>query len=90
MSSRKLPPYARAMNFIYQVAMILLGAVNIILTYLTSISIDIPTLYFEICSIGVTVLPVVWSKILDQLKECTDETPPSPKTNNEITPLINK
>lgn len=75
---RKLPKWAKVMNFIYQAILIILGAVNGGLTYLDNIGVEIPRLYFEICSIGISLLPVVWSKILDELKVCTDEEPPTP------------
>ena len=76
--TRKLPSWAKGMNFIYQVAMILLGAANIVLTYLDNIGVEIPRLYFEICSISIAVLPVIWSKILDEVKVCVDDSPQSP------------
>ena len=82
--TRKLPKWAKVMNFIYQALMIILGAVNGILTYLDNAGYSIPRLYFEICSIGIAMLPVVWSKLLDELKTCTDNNsesiPGSPTT----------
>ena len=66
---RKLPKSWRKANFIYQIILIILTFANVLLTVVNSNDPDlIPTMYFELYSVGISSLPVVWSKILDEAK----------------------
>ena len=76
-SVRKLPRSLRKANTVYKVLMGLLTGVNIMLLALNnSDQIEIPHIYFEVISVLATSFPIIWSKILDELKEYhTDLTP---------------
>lgn len=67
---RKLPPEWKKANLIWQIVFILIGAVNIVLTSIDDGSGNkIPILYFEIMSCFLAIAPIIWSKILDQVKQ---------------------
>lgn len=90
---RKLPPLWRKLNFGYQILMILLTATNIVLTALdSSEDIHIPAVYFKIFSCVITISFPVWTKILDEAKQYTnnyEDTPTarSPKAAPAPTPI---
>ena len=65
---RKLPKWLRTANFIYQIILILLGFMNTLLTSLDSV-IHVPREYFECYAIIISLLPVLWSHILDASKQ---------------------
>ena len=67
-TTRKLSRRMRIMNLIYQVFMAILFGVNLFLLTMTNSTVKIPSLYFEISSTLLSILPVVWSKILDACK----------------------
>ena len=65
---KKLPRGWRLANKYYKIGMILMVFVNSILCAVNAHSKGISPLYFEIYSIAISGLPVVWSKILDEAK----------------------
>ena len=68
-SRRKLSRRMKRINLGYQILMSFLFGANLFLITMTNSTIDIPKLYFEISSALLSILPVVWSKILDACKE---------------------
>ena len=77
-SERKLPRWLRKGNVIYQVFLSTLAAVNTGLTLIDSQYADIPPMYFKVCAIGLSALPVIWSKFLDEMKKYNNERTPTP------------
>ena len=76
---RKLPRSVRKANLIYKWVMGILSGLNVALLALNnSDSITIPSLYFEIISVAATSFPILWSKLLDSLKEYEQELTPTP------------
>ena len=80
-SERKLPRWLRKGNAIYQVFLSTLAAVNTGLTLIDSQYVDIPPMYFKVCAIGLSALPVIWSKFLDEMKKYGDERTPTPSVH---------
>ena len=77
MSERKLPRWIRKLNIVYQLILTFLGCANFVLTYLDgSTSLDVPKVYFEICASLLAIIPVVWSKFLDTMKQYQAELTP--------------
>ena len=75
--TRKIPKYMRRMNFGYEIALVVLGTVNLFLSSLDE-TWHIPPKYFEVYSVISSILPVMWSKILDVSKKYDAAlTPPS-------------
>ena len=83
MSQRKLPRCVRKLNVAYQIIMVLLGISNGVFGAVESHGFDVPKMYYVIFSIGASFLPVVWSKILDSLKQYHNDLTP-PDTSPEI------
>ena len=81
MPERKLPRWLRKGNVIYQVVLSTLAAVNTGLTLIDSQYADIPPMYFKVCAIGLSALPVIWSKFLDEMKKYGDERTPTPSVH---------
>ena len=73
----KIPRWLRKMNLGYEISLVLLGTANLILTNLNGTSIKIPIQYFETYSVICSILPVMWSKILDVSKKYHGELTPS-------------
>ena len=64
--------------------MLILGGINLFLISLNnSEDINIPRVYFEVLSVILSVVPVVWTNILDKLKEYTNELTPTPSVRSE-------
>ena len=86
---RKLPNSWKKANLVCQIVLVLIGAVNVILTSLSDGSGNvIPVKYFEIMSCFLSLAPVVWSKILDQVKiyiEVSDDSHTLTESQNTIT-----
>ena len=78
-NARKLPKPLRKANLVYQILMILLAGVNMFLMALNqSKTVHVSELYFEIFAALITIIPVLWSGILDKCKQFeADETPQS-------------
>ena len=82
---RKLPRSLRKANLIYKWIMGLLSGLNVALLALNnSDSITIPSLYFEIISVVGTSFPIIWSKILDSMKEYEQDLTPSPSVKSPV------
>ena len=69
MSVRKLPKWLKTANFIYQIILILFGFVNTLLTAVDESVIKVPVAYFKCYAIIISLLPVLWSNILDASKK---------------------
>ena len=75
--TRKIPRYLRRMNFAYEIIMVVLGTLNLFLSSLDE-TWHIPAKYFEVYSVISSILPVMWTKILDVSKKYDAAlTPPS-------------
>ena len=75
---RKLPKAWKRLNLAYQIAMVLLGFANIVLTFLDSQDdITIPPLYFKIYACIISYSFVVWSRVLDEVKVSVGTSTPS-------------
>ena len=78
-ATRKLPRSVRKANLIYKWIMGILSGLNVALLALNnSDSVHIPSIYFEIISVAATSFPILWSKLLDSLKEYENDLTPSP------------
>ena len=81
---RKIPKPIRKLNFLYKVLMALLTGINLALSVFS----DVNDLYYKIVSVIISILPVVWSEILDATKIYIDDKTPSPLSpaspNNEM------
>ena len=78
--TKKLPRYMRRLNLIYKILMIGMAVVNtglIMLNWGT-------TVYYEVFSAISTLVPVFWSKVLDETKIYIDDL--TPNITPEITP----
>ena len=84
---KKLPRAWRTANKYYKIGMILMVFVNSILCVVNSYTQGaIPPMYWEIYSIVLSGLPVVWSKILDEVKLHQDLMTPSASSTQVQTP----
>ena len=78
MSDRKLPRWLRKVNIGYQILLSLLTATNFALSYIDSHdTFDVPKIYFELCSILLAGMPIVWTKFLDSMKQYQNDLTPS-------------
>ena len=78
-ATRKLPRSVRKANLIYKWIMGILSGLNVALLALNnSDSVHIPSIYFEIISVAATSFPILWSKLLDSLKEYENDLTPTP------------
>lgn len=76
---RKLSKKWKMANLIFQILLILLSFTNAILTVINAESNDvIPKMYFELYAVIISSLPVVWSKVLDEVKIYEEILSPSP------------
>lgn len=77
---KKLPRYMRRLNFIYKILMIALSVVNtglIVLDWGNNV-------YYEVFCAVSTLLPVFWSKLLDETKIYIEDL--TPNITPEISP----
>lgn len=82
---RKLPKPFRIANLVYQFVMIILTGVNTILVGVNASNIaTIPAEYFEFFAVIATVIPVVWTNLLNECKTYVDEG--TPQTQSPIPP----
>lgn len=82
MAERKLPKSVRKLNVVYQILLALLGVTNSLLLVIeSSDEVTIPKIYYEICSIALAGLPIVWSKFLDSMKEYHNNLTPNDSIN---------
>ena len=82
MADRKLPRWMRKLNVVYQILLSMLTVGNSLLVVVEADKdIDVPKIYYEICSIGLAALPVVWSKFLDSMKEYHKDLTPNDSVN---------
>ena len=78
-ATRKLPRSVRKANLIYKWIMGILSGLNVALLALNnSDSVHNPSIYFEIISVAATSFPILWSKLLDSLKEYENDLTPTP------------
>ena len=76
---RKLSKKWKMANLIFQILLILLSFTNAILTVINAESNDaIPKMYFELYAVIISSLPVIWSKVLDEVKIYEEILSPSP------------
>ena len=68
-SQRKLPKSLRTANFVYQILLILFGFVNTLLTAIDESVVHVPPAYFKCYAILISLLPVLWSNVLDASKK---------------------
>jgi hypothetical protein len=66
---RKLSSSVRTANVVYQLGMFLFGLMNILLVILKGEGVNVPNVFFEVVSIGLSFLPLAWSKYLDMMKK---------------------
>ena len=87
MSLRKLPRWVRKLNVGYQLLLLALTGVNGLFPVLESDNdITIPKMYYQLASIALAALPVVWTKFLDSMKEYQDNLTPSNSVENGSPP----
>lgn len=78
---RKLSKKWKMANLIFQILLILLSFTNAILTVINAESNDaIPRMYFELYAVIISSLPVIWSKVLDEVKIYEEILSPSPSS----------
>ena len=68
-SVRKLPKALRTANFVYQILLIACGFVNTLLTAIDESVVHVPSAYFKCYAILISLLPVLWSNVLDASKK---------------------
>lgn len=85
---KKLPRSWRLANKYYKIILILMVFVNSILCAVNAHSNNVPPLYFEIYSVAISGIPVVWSKILDEAKTYNDMLTPEPSPNGSTLELL--
>ena len=88
MTERKLSRCMRKVNLAYKIIMILLGTSNGLFAALESHGLEIPKLYYVIFSVAASFLPVVWSKILDDVKQYHEELTPDQSLDSVSSPSI--
>ena len=67
---RKLTKGMRVANLVYQFLMVVLGGLNAILISCNSAeTINIPELYFELSTVLLSILPVIWTNMLNICKK---------------------
>ena len=78
---RKLSKGMRVANYFYQLCMGLLSGINFTLIMFdkTVETIHINKTYFEVMSVVIAVIPILWSKILDSCKSINVHVPDTPK-----------
>ena len=85
MSDRKLPRWLRKVNIGYQIMLSLLTATNFALSYIDSHdTFDVPKIYFELCSILLAGMPIVWTKFLDSMKQYQNDLTPSDSIASQL------
>ena len=78
MSLRKLPRWVRKLNVVYQLTLLGLTGLNGLFAVLESDNdITIPKMYYQLASIALAALPIVWSKFLDSMKEYQNDLTPN-------------
>ena len=77
-SYRKLPRSMRFLNMCYQILPIFMCGLNTVLVTLNSSNtLHVPVEYFECYAVIINILPIIWSKILDETKTYMSSfTPP--------------
>ena len=65
--------------------MLVLGGVNMFLiSFDHNDDVHIPNVYFEVLSVILSVFPVVWTNILDKVKDYRDDLTPPPSTRSSV------
>ena len=78
MSLRKLPRWVRKLNVVYQLTLIGLTGLNGLFAVLeANDEFEIPKTYYQLASVALAALPVVWSKFLDSMKEYQNDLTPN-------------
>ena len=77
-AKRKLSRNWRRANFVYQLTLGAIGGANVLLAALNGTeSINVPLVYFEVLCVLESFIPLAWSKLLDMVKEYTDQLTPA-------------
>ena len=75
---RKLPRWVRKLNVVYQLLLLaLMGANGVFAVLESNADIEVPKVYYQICSVALAALPVAWTKFLDSMKEYQDTLTPT-------------
>ena len=67
---RRLSRNMRVVNLIYQFLMVALSGINMLLiSFNNAKSINIPDVYFEISTVVLSIVPVIWTNFLNICKK---------------------
>ena len=67
---RKLTKGMRIANLIYQFLMVILGGMNaLLISFNSAETVNIPPLYFEISTVLLSIIPVIWTNLLNICKK---------------------
>ena len=78
MSLRKLPRWVRKLNVVYQLTLLGLTGLNGLFAVLEANGeFEIPKIYYQLASVALAALPVVWTKFLDSMKEYQNDLTPN-------------